>query len=264
MDNSNSGMTTLIDGDIVAYRCAAHRPYILNKSGEPYKGPSGKFVKRDASLEECLAKVDETIEEILEETSFYNRSRNFKVYLTGSGNFRYDIAKTHVYKGNRSGAEKPYFLPKVRECLIDKYSAQVSNGEEADDLISIEATALGVNAIIASIDKDFLQIPGLHYNLTSKKFTNIDHLTAMKNFYKQVLTGDTADNIVGLYRVGPVTAEGMVADCKKEEDLWNVVVDAYGGDIARIVENARLLWLRRVEGELWNPPVPVAKRYLDV
>ncbi len=37
-------------------------------------------------------------------------------------------------------------------------------------------------------------------------------------------------------------------------EMWNVVVDAYDGDEERVIENARLLWLRREEGELWEPP----------
>ena len=48
----------------------------------------------------------------------------------------------------------------------------------------------------------------------------------------------------------------LLAKKKKEteEDLWDAVIKAYDGDIDRVVENARLLWLRRYEGEIWQPP----------
>ena len=73
-------------------------------------------------------------------------------------------------------------------------------------------------------------------------------------FYEQILTGDRADNIVGLKGIGPVKAKRILADCDKEQDLWDAVVTAYDGDEERVTENARLLWLRRQRNEIWVPP----------
>jgi len=47
----------------------------------------------------------------------------------------------------------------------------------------------------------------------------------------------------------------MLKYCKTEQELYEACVDAYGGDVDRVLENARLLWLRRYEGEMWTPPV---------
>ena len=68
-------------------------------------------------------------------------------------------------------------------------------------------------------------------------------------------TFQISGNIVGLYRVGPVKAKKMLEGCETEEDLWQQVLKAYDNDIDRVIENARLLWLRRREGELWEPPM---------
>ena len=76
----------------------------------------------------------------------------------------------------------------------------------------------------------------------------------IKSFYTQILTGDTADNIVGLQGIGPKKAEKLLDGADTEDDLWDAVLKAYDGDVDRVVENARLLWLRRYEGELWEPP----------
>ena len=46
----------------------------------------------------------------------------------------------------------------------------------------------------------------------------------------------------------------MLKGCNTEEELWEAVLNAYDGDLERVLENARLLWLRRYEGELWEPP----------
>jgi 5'-3' exonuclease len=138
---------------------------------------------------------------------------------------------------------------------VSKWGAIISEGEEADDLIAIEATEIGPDAIVASIDKDMLQIPCRHFNFTTGVWTTVTEFGGLRSFYKQILTGDRADNIIGLYRVGPVKAEKMLQDCETEEELWDAVLKAYDGDLDRAVENARLLWLRREEGQLWQPPL---------
>ena len=224
----------LIDGDIVAYRAA--------------------FSTQDMFPQDAEHKTDDLMEYILGETLIFPDPSDYQVFLTGQGNFRYDIAKSFPYKGNRSGVEKPIHLPVTRERLVSKWGAIVSEGEEADDLIAIAATEHGPGSIVASIDKDMLQIPCRHFNFTTGVWTTVTEFEGLHFFYKQILTGDRADNIMGLFRVGPVKAEKMLQDCKTEQDLWDTVVKAYDGDTERVIENARLLWLRRKEGELWCPP----------
>ena len=224
----------LVDGDIVAYRAA--------------------FSTQDMFPQDAEAKVDDLMDYILGETLMFPDPSEYEVYLTGSGNFRYDIAKSFPYKGNRSGVEKPIHLSVTRERLISKWGAVVSEGEEADDLIAIAATYYGPDTVVASIDKDMLQIPCRHFNFATGVWTTVTEFEGLRSFYKQILTGDRADNIIGLYRVGPVKAEKMLQGCNDEKSLWEAVLKAYDGDKERAVENARLLWLRREKGEIWEPP----------
>ena len=74
----------------------------------------------------------------------------------------------------------------------------------------------------------------------------------LKFFYTQILTGDRADNIKGLYGVGPKKAEKMLAECKTEADMYEECLHQYGGEEYRVIENARLLWLRREPDQLWG------------
>lgn len=224
----------VVDGDIVAYRSA--------------------FSTQDLFPEDARRKVDDLMLYILGETLVFYSEVDYEVYLTGQGNFRYDIAKSAPYKGNRKDVEKPVHLSLCREYLVDKWGAIISEGEEADDLIGIAATKHGPDTVVASIDKDMLQLPCKHFNFTTGVWNDVSEFEGLKFFYKQILTGDRADNIVGLFRVGPVKAEKMLEECSTEQDLWETVVKAYDGDEERVVENARLLWLRRKEGELWCPP----------
>lgn len=224
----------LVDGDIVAYRSA--------------------FSTQDLKPKDAKRKTDDLMEYILGETLMFPAPSDYEVFLTGKTNFRFDIAKAAPYKGNRKATEKPKYLGLTREHLVEKWGAVVSDGEEADDLIGIAATKYGPSTVVASIDKDMLQIPCRHFNFNRKEWKEVDEFEGMLFFYTQILTGDAADNILGLFRVGAVKAAKMLEGCRTEDQMWDAVLKAYDGDEERVVENARLLWLRRKEGELWQPP----------
>ena len=78
--------------------------------------------------------------------------RDVKLYLTGGGNFRFDIATVKPYKGNRK-QEKPFYLPSVRKYLETKWGAVVVEGMEADDALCIVA---GRNKYDLLIDADLI------------------------------------------------------------------------------------------------------------
>jgi len=224
----------LIDGDIFAYRAA--------------------FSCEDDSLEDAVDKVDDLLTKAVEDILWEPEDSDYKVFLTGKGNFRYDIAVTHAYKGNRKDVEKPRHLEGIRKHLIKQWSAVVSKGEEADDLIAIEATKNLDDTVVVSVDKDMLQIPCTHYNPTRGSFKKVTEFEGLRFFYTQILTGDRADNIVGLYGVGPAKGSKILEDCESEADMYEECLRAYGGEEDRVIENARLLWLRRYPNQLWEPP----------
>ena len=226
----------LFDGDVFAYRVA----YATNRD----------------SQKEARVKLNDLLQVSLEKVVGWPWGQSdYEVYLTCSGHqFRHDIAKTHVYKGNRKGTEKPKHLQYIRDYMEGEWGAIVSVEQEADDCLAIAATDLDHDCTIVSIDKDMLQVPCWHYNPVKDVMVKVSETEGLRFFYSQILTGDSVDNIHGLKGVGPKTAELMLEDAWTEDDLWETVVKAYDGDVDRIVENARLLWLRRYEGELWEPP----------
>lgn len=224
-----------IDGDVLAYRAS------FSASGKPV----GK----------AYSKIDELMNFVTEATLMFPTDDSFKTYLTGSGNFRYDVGVTHPYKGNRGGT-KPEHLQASREYLCERWGAEVINGQEADDQMAIEASKGPLGEVaIASIDKDMLQVPCWHFNFGKNQWHYSSEEFATRFFYTQLLTGDVTDNIIGVWRVGPVKAGKILGDSTDEQELYNKVLEAYEGDAVRVLENARLLWLRRYEGQMWLPPM---------
>ena len=228
--------TLLVDGDIIAYRAA----FSVGDLGYPW---------------EVEAKVDDLMDYVIGETLVFSSGSDYTTYLTGKNNFRHDIAVTAEYKGNRKSSSKPAMLPDARRYLVESYRGRIINGQEADDAIAIEATRNDPDTtVVASVDKDMLQIPCWHFNFVTGAWTFVDEASGRKAFYKQILTGDAADNIKGIFKVGPVKADKILAGITEEKDLYEAVVKAYDGDKERVLENARLLWLRREEGQMWEPP----------
>ena len=224
-------MIALIDADIVAYRIA------YGCEDEPEKI--------------AIKKTSEFLEDLL---FTYTDAEDCEGYLTGSSNYRFDIAKTAPYKGTRV-SEKPRHLGIIRQYMIDAWAFSVQEQQEADDAIGIRAYALGENDyVICSIDKDLDNIRGKHYNFVKNEAYYVTEEQAIKNFYRQLLTGDRVDNIPGISGIGPKKAEKILEDCVTEEELYSAVLKAYDGNVEYLTEQGQLLWIRRKENELWEPP----------
>lgn len=177
---------------------------------------------------------------------------DYQVYITGKGNFRNEYAVTAGYKENRKDMQKPKWYSFIREQLINDWDAYITEGQEADDAIAIEATRLGDNCIIVSIDKDFNQVKGWKYNFVKKEIYYVSEEEGLLNFYCQFLEGDKVDNIIGVKGIGPKKARALL-EGKTEREMYEVCVEKLGSE-ERAIENGRLLFLRRTPEQLWEPP----------
>lgn len=224
-------MKALVDADILVYR------FGFASEGDP--------------AEFALARLSE----FLDNLQAMDGIDEVWGYLTGSNNFRNEIAKTAPYKGNRVMA-KPYHYQLLREYMERAWGFEVIDGMEADDAIGIEAYRHEPEeTIIVSIDKDLNMIRGHHYNFVKEEKYFVTEEEAIRNFYLQILTGDKIDNIIGLDGIGPVKSKKLLKDCNTELEMYEAVLKAYDGDEARVLENARLLWILREEKQVWQPPV---------
>ena len=153
-----------------------------------------------------------------------------KVAVKGAGNFRYKVYPE--YKANRNRDYDRDFREALNyghQYMLKRWSAIQADGMEADDLVCIwahECMELDIPYVIAGIDKDLYQIPGLHYNFIKQEFIDVNIDTAYRNLMVQCLTGDTSDNIPGIKGIGPVKAERILRGIPGDM-LWDRVCSTY-------------------------------------
>jgi len=227
----------LIDTDLVAFRCAA------SAENDP--------------VEAAIERAHRLMETICYQAEDSVDSSAYRAFLTGSGNFRKKI--NPEYKANRKDKPLPQWLQQTRNYLILEWGAETSQGCEADDLLGIHQTD---NTIIASLDKDLLQVPGQHFNWVNVEFAQVDYLDGLRQLYRQMLIGDKADNIFGIQGLGKVKAGRIIDPLENEEDMFKTVLRLYDGDYDRFVMNAQCLWIMQKENEYWTTLMLNEKRDL--
>lgn len=276
-------MQVLFDGDVVVYRAgfAAEKMhyYVEDQSGKTHdfsqKREAMSFIERNVDLQPQLVASERIVEPV--ENALYNAKsiitsslealgaseKDLVVILSGPTNFRNGVAVTKPYKGNRDPTHRPVHGPDILEYLHKRYDVSVSEDEEADDLLGYMQTEVWetdpYGSVICTIDKDLNMIPGLHYNFVSQKSEFVDLNTANLYFYRQLLTGDTVDNIPGVPGIGPKKALETLPDDVPSSEIFDRVRTLYVQGYAeqaeeRLLEMGRLLWIRRRPGEWWNPP----------
>lgn len=189
------------------------------------------------------------------------------IFLSGEENFRNDVATLRPYKGGRDPDHKPVHREAIRDYLDAQWHTTWSVNEEADDMlgyVQMLNIASGVLSCIATIDKDLDMIPGFHYNFGRKEFYEVHWDEADRFFYTQLITGDATDNIEGIPGMGKVKAAPYAEKWEKEDasvfqmyaEVRALYVQHFGEKNADevLLENARLLWIRRKFDEMWEPP----------
>lgn len=211
-------MKALVDADIVAFRVAAST--------------------ENESYDEMDYRVNSSMEQILSQCN----ATEFEAYLTGKGNFRYNIYPE--YKANRRDKARPKWLPEARQILIDRWGAVVCEGYEADDALGMGQDKETNGSVICSIDKDLDQIPGLHFNWVKGAYYEVSEIEGIRRLYKQCLVGDRADNIIGIAGIGPVKADRIINPLDDEDEMDEVVRNLYDSE-ERYCINLQCLYIWR-------------------
>jgi 5'-3' exonuclease len=180
----------------------------------------------------------------------------YKAYVQGKGNFRFDLATLKPYKGNRNAEHKPKYYQEIKDYLIERWNAIEVNGIESDDAIGIEQfDNPDKYTVIVSTDKDMNTIPGWHYNWVQDRLYYQSLNEANLFLFWQMLVGDTSDNIPGIHKIGEHRATKLLNDNDRDvEKVREAVKKLYQNQYGENWEKAywevgNLLYIRRKPGE---------------
>lgn len=178
-------MTAIIDGDILAYRAA----FWADSEGEEWL--EGRIV------EDLKRWTPPGVDNIVVALSCKRED-----------NFRRDWLPD--YKRHRTDRPSPACLKYAIEIIKDNAIVTTEDRLEADDLIGIymcQKDYVGV-----SIDKDLQQIPGRFWKPPTEpgevkgEIKTVSLQEADLFFHQQWITGDSTDNIPGIWKMGPKKA----------------------------------------------------------
>ncbi|QDH46505.1 putative 5'-3' exonuclease [Aeromonas phage LAh_9] len=274
------GLKALIDCDIFRYEQGSvtmnHPLKITDEDGYIVKVPATK--RKIESL--VKAKIDEIISA--------TGAEDYICVLSGTGNFRNDIAKQQPYKGNRDpNLSRPHHYETVGNYIVSTYNNIVVDGIEADDWLGIEQRKDLTSTIICSRDKDLGTVPGWHYrwqcgtSQPERPNHYISDFEAVKFFMFQMLIGDHTDNIPGCGKkqlvkwgkepdgsprmverrkgVGEGAAKKILDKCSTVQEMYDAILEEYKVVFPDnyeevMLENARLLYIGQTPDNLfeWN------------
>lgn len=224
------------------------------------------------------------------------QSGGWRGFLTRGRHYRHELATILPYKGHREDMARNN-VDKLKDIFHTDLGAEWCDDREADDALATEQwqdlVSVGSefgwddaalreysNTVIATRDKDLNTVPGWHFTwwLRGGKDRNgelvpeskravekgeaywVTVAEAFRNFYRQLLMGDTADNIKGLYNVGPKSAwVKQLDDMEDEDEMYDHVEDKYRkyygnyGD-KFLKECGQLLHMQRRRDDEWLPP----------
>jgi hypothetical protein len=216
----------LIDGDEILHRVGwgsqktYHRVYIQGEERDGYIQEfndirdAKRYIEQDEDLfiesittsfskARVTYNTDSFVKTIQEET----KSTDLLILFSAPFNYRNNISTIQEYKGNRKDYTKPIHYETIKSHLKKAYPwlSDDFHGLEADDLLAILYNEYDPNkegkAIICTQDKDLLQVPGWHFNTRSMELFEISEVEGLRNFYKQMYTGDITDNIPGFKEI---------------------------------------------------------------
>lgn len=269
----------VIDGDIIAYRSAAavekntveatHKDtlqVVTFDTATKFKEWAGEdkdnwtlVPKKEAEdVTHAIHAMKGTVERIVQNS----KCKMFHIVISGDNNFRKSLPLPTRYKDSRKDTVPPVHLKACKEYLVKRYSAEISDGVEADDVLvgyAVDGYKNKQYVVQASIDKDAKHGPGWLFDWTTmdqpeliegfgeltctlretgRKKVNGDPVTEkiIKGkgrvfLWFQLVFGDAIDCYkpceLAKAKFGEVGAYELLKDCKTDKEALEAIVGQY-------------------------------------
>ena len=178
------------------------------------------------SMEQAKLALYSRLKEILSQVN----SDKYVAFVGGTGNFRKDIYPEYKAKRSKQPIYFEVWIPVLKAFAVTSLGVVACDGMEADDAIKIavDRERDKYDIIICRVDKDLAQISGKHYIFDKRdEFVTIDEDEATKLKWKQVLSGDSTDNIKGIPKVGEVKSSEIIESSENIEELPYITLHTY-------------------------------------
>jgi DNA polymerase-1 len=206
--------------------------------------------------EEARENFDSLFEAVLEGLF----TTDYVMALGGPDNFRFSIYSEYKANRKKSKSTRPKWFLDLKSEIVNDYEGCISTDNcEADDMVRIWANECKQNYVIVTIDKDLDCIEGLHYNPRKKEIHTVGAGYADYFYWKQLLMGDSVDNITGIPNIGPKKSEKMLEDTtgamERKEVVCKAYRDFYGEEgHSYLLANGKLLHIWRYLGDYFKFP----------
>ena len=203
------------------------------------------------TFEEAVYGLDQRITSMLNTCN----TSSYAGFLTQGRCFRYQVDTEYKAKRKAYKSRRPVIFPALQEHLKQHWGFTYISQLEADDLVAYYSYNTDRKTIICSPDKDVLyQCVGMHFNYRTAEFVHTSPDDALKFLWKQVLMGDSVDNIPGLKGVGEKTADNWLKTRTKDFEAFAIkkYVEQYGmtEGIFKFNQTFRLVYLLKTEADI--------------
>jgi hypothetical protein len=269
----------VIDGDIVAYRCSAANEKrsveaMHNETAEvvtfdtatKFKEWAGETadqytltpVQQAGPVRNAFHSLKTMIERITEQAG----CEDYHIVVSGDDNFRLQLPLPTQYKDSRKDTARPLQLKECKNYLIKHHNAEVSVGEEADDVLvayAVDGYNTGNMVVQCSMDKDAKHGPGWLFDWSTMdapvliegfgELQLVEKETARKTakglpvveksvkgygriwLYYQMVFGDPVDAYkpceLAKAKFGEIGAYELLKGCKTDQEALDAIVRQY-------------------------------------
>lgn len=193
----------VLDIDSIAY-AIANPNKIKNDDGSFALDEKGRFIYVDKTQSELESSCHNVLKDILESCL----AEEYIGFIKGNNTGKHRYAIKTDYKSNRSDL-RPHWWDFVSHYLTQNFNIHIVDNYEVDDIVNVYRLNKE-GAFTVAIDKDLLNLTGVHFNWKTKEWQANTLEEAELMFWKDMIIGQPGDAIKGIPGKGKSFADSYL------------------------------------------------------